>query len=69
MARKTAAKPLDNEVSDATVKLKSVNNHLKLRIDDLKTIQPLTDNQRKFFEQYKNSQAMLLHGVAGTGKS
>lgn len=45
------------------------SNKLKIRIDDLKTIQPLTENQRKFFEQYKNSHAMLLHGVAGTGKS
>lgn len=46
-----------------------VSNKLKIRIDDLKTIQPLTENQKKFFELYKNSQAMLLHGVAGTGKS
>ena len=46
-----------------------VSNKLKLRIDDLRTIQPLTENQRKFFELYKTSQAMLLHGVAGTGKS
>ena len=42
---------------------------LKIKIDDLKTISPLTDNQRKFFELYSTSQAMLLHGLAGTGKS
>lgn len=46
-----------------------ISNKLKIRIDDLKTIQPLTDNQKKFFDKYKTSQAMLLHGVAGTGKS
>lgn len=45
------------------------SNKLKIKIDDLKTIQPLTDNQKKFFELYKNSQAILLHGVAGTGKT
>jgi phosphate starvation-inducible protein PhoH len=45
------------------------SNKLKIRIDDLKTISPLTDNQRKFFEKYKTSHAMLLHGLAGTGKS
>lgn len=46
-----------------------ISNKLKIKIDDLKTIQPLTDNQKKFFELYKNSQATLLHGVAGTGKT
>lgn len=50
-------------------KITLCNNKLKIRIDDLKTINPLTDNQRKFFELYNNSHAMLLHGVAGTGKS
>lgn len=45
------------------------SNKLKIRLDDLKTIQPLTENQKKFFDLYKNSQAILLHGVAGTGKT
>jgi len=45
------------------------NNKLKIKIDDLKTISPLNNNQNKFFELYKSSQAILLHGVAGTGKS
>lgn len=48
---------------------KIVNNKLKLRLDDLLVIEPLTDNQRKFFSSYPNSSIMLLHGVAGTGKS
>lgn len=46
-----------------------ISNKLKVRLDDLKTIQPLTDNQKKFFDLYKSSQAILLHGVAGTGKT
>jgi len=45
------------------------SNKLKIRIDDLKTITPLTYNQKKFFELYNSTPAMLLHGVAGTGKS
>lgn len=46
------------------------NNHLRLRIDDLKTFQPLTDNQKKFFDAYKRQDYFIaLHGVAGTGKT
>jgi predicted ribonuclease YlaK len=45
-------------------------NHLKLRIDDLKTFQPLTENQKKFFDAYKQGDYFVaLHGVAGTGKT
>ena len=43
---------------------------LKLRIDDLLTFQPLTKNQSKFFDLYKQkNQAIMLHGSAGTGKT
>lgn len=62
MARKQAQQEYQPQITLAS-------NKLKIRIDDLKTIYPLTDNQRKFFELYKNSQALLLHGLAGTGKS
>ena len=45
-------------------------NHLKLRIDDLKTFDPLTENQKKFFDAYKRQDYFIaLHGVAGTGKT
>jgi phosphate starvation-inducible protein PhoH len=62
MARKQAQQEYQPQITLAS-------NKLKIRIDDLKTISPLTDNQRKFFELYSTSQAMLLHGLAGTGKS
>ena len=53
MARAAAkAKPIDNVQGEIT-KLKTVNNTLKVRIDDLKTFQPLTDNQKIFFDAYK----------------
>lgn len=49
---------------------KSVNNTLKIRIDDLKTFDPLTENQKKFFDAYKIGDYFIaLHGVAGTGKT
>lgn len=62
MARKQAQQEYQPQITLAS-------NKLKIRIDDLKTISPLTDNQRKFFELYNSSQAILLHGLAGTGKS
>jgi len=43
---------------------------LKVRIDDLKTFQPLTENQKLFFDAYKQGDYFVaLHGVAGTGKT
>lgn len=66
MARKQA---LQAQQTSQQPNLSLVNNKLKIRIDDLKTIEPLTENQTKFFNLYKNSKILLLHGVAGTGKT
>lgn len=46
----------------------SVDNQVKLNFR-LKNIEPLTDNQRKTFEAYDNGKNLMLHGIAGTGKS
>ena len=57
---------------DNVTELKPVNksNQLRIRIDNLKTFQPLTENQRLFFEAYKRQDYFVaLHGVAGTGKT
>jgi phosphate starvation-inducible PhoH-like protein/PhoH-like ATPase len=35
----------------------------------LKDVQPLTDNQRLTFDYYDTGKNLLLHGIAGTGKS
>jgi phosphate starvation-inducible protein PhoH len=35
----------------------------------MKTIKPLTENQKGFFESYNKTKVALLHGVAGTGKT
>ena len=45
-------------------------NHLKrVRIDDLLTFQPITENQTLTYDAYKNDKHLLLHGIAGTGKT
>jgi phosphate starvation-inducible protein PhoH len=41
----------------------------KVRIDDLLTFQPITENQQKTYDAYKNDKHLLLHGIAGTGKT
>jgi phosphate starvation-inducible PhoH-like protein len=47
-----------------------VSNALKIKLDHLKTFEPLTDNQAKFFDAYKRGDYFIaLHGVAGTGKT
>lgn len=39
-------------------------NHFELR-----TIYPLTSNQQRTFDSYRDGQNLILHGYAGTGKS
>ena len=46
------------------------NGQLKIRIDSLRTFEPLTNNQKKFFDSYKRGDYFIaLHGAAGTGKT
>ena len=45
------------------------NTTLKMRIDDLITIDAMTETQGQFFSEYSGSKAMILHGAAGTGKT
>ena len=59
---------IDDQTNTAPINRRS--NTLKLRIDDLKTFQPLTENQGKFFDAYRTGDYFIaLHGVAGTGKT
>lgn len=41
----------------------------KIRIDDLLTFEPLNNKQQKTFNDYRYGKHLLLHGIAGTGKS
>jgi phosphate starvation-inducible protein PhoH len=68
MARKFVA---NTEPTDTNGNRKNlINNTLKLRLNDLKAFEPLTENQKKFFDAYKRQDYFIaLHGVAGTGKT
>ena len=68
MARKVALKQVYS--SEEALDFPKPTNRLKLRLDDMKTFQPLTENQNKFFQAYKQGDYFIaLHGVAGTGKT
>ena len=68
MSRKVALKQVYS--SEEALDFSKPTNRLKLRLDDMKTFQPLTDNQNKFFQAYKQGDYFIaLHGVAGTGKT
>lgn len=48
----------------------STPSTLKIKLDNLKTFDPLTENQKLFFDAYKRGDYFIaLHGVAGTGKT
>ena len=40
-----------------------------LRLDNMVSIKPITDNQKKAFESYKKGKNLFLYGAAGTGKT
>jgi phosphate starvation-inducible protein PhoH len=70
MATKRTAKTLDNELIEKPKDVNRINNSLKIRIDDLKTFDPLTAHQKEFYDAYKRQDYFIaLHGVAGTGKT
>ena len=67
MARKSTLALVDNEQRETKP---IASNQLKIRLDNLKTFQPLTSNQKLFFDAYKQGDYFIaLHGVAGTGKT
>ena len=48
----------------------AVNNSLRIKPDHLKTFEPLTENQRLFFEMYKGGAYFMgLFGSPGVGKT
>jgi predicted ribonuclease YlaK len=40
-----------------------------IRIDNMVTVSPVTDNQKRAFQEYKNDKNLFLYGAAGTGKT
>lgn len=70
MARKQTANTETENIITHKNGNTNTNHHLKLRIDDLKTFDPLTDHQKQFFDAYRRGDYFIaLHGVAGTGKT
>jgi len=56
--------------NETEVKTTRVNNTLKIRIDDLKTFEPLTENQKLFFDAYKRQDYFIgMFGSPGVGKT
>src|SRR6056300_457178 len=41
----------------------------EVRLDNMVKINPLTENQKKAFDAYKNGKNLFLYGAAGTGKT
>ena len=40
-----------------------------IRIDQMVTVNPVTDNQKRAFQEYKNNKNLFLYGAVGTGKT
>ncbi len=69
MARKKSTagigtNPVPNGMSSRKMKRKKPVN-----LDYLKDIEPLTENQGRFFASYKEDKNVVAYGVAGTGKT
>lgn len=69
--RKQAANNLQYDTNGEVVTHKNGSgNSLKIKLDHLKTFDPLTENQKLFFDAYKRGDYFIaLHGVAGSGKT
>ena len=68
--RKVVSEQVPHHQHQQEKEQQKVHTAIKLKIDDLKTFDPLTDNQKKFFDVYKRGDYFVaLHGVAGTGKT
>lgn len=79
MARKSTSRIVEKHFEDVSqykaandkeIKESQHSNRLKIKIEDLKTLKPLTKNQKLFFDAYANGEIfMMLSGSAGSGKS
>jgi len=70
VTRKTTAKQSEWDDEHKTKHQPVINNSLKIKPDHLKTFEPLTENQRIFFEMYKGGAYFMgLFGSPGVGKT
>ncbi len=66
MRKRRSATPMEEIPS---IVPKSSTRTQKIKLEHLKTVVPLTDNQRFAFQEYSQDQHLVLHGCAGTGKT
>jgi len=70
MARRTALRAVEDDQQHIERPVVAPTNRLKLRLDDLKTFDPLTDNQKKFFDAYRQGDYFIgMFGSPGVGKT
>lgn len=70
--KKTAAQKRDEVIDNEEYKYQHqpVSNGLKIKLDHLRTFDPLTENQAKFFEMYRGGGYFIgLFGSPGVGKT
>jgi len=48
---------------------KQIKRKKPINNDYLIDVQPLTDNQKRLFESYKEGKHLVAYGIAGTGKT
>ena len=48
---------------------KQMKRKKPINTDMMRDIEPLTENQKKLFESYKNGKNLVAYGAAGTGKT
>lgn len=67
MRKKRSAAPMEETIPSIVPKSSPAKQRIKL--EHLKTVLPLTDNQKFAFQEHTQGQHLMLHGCAGTGKS
>jgi len=70
MARRNRSMIVEENITEDVVFVPKISCSPRMRLTDLQKIEPLTDNQKLFFEAYdRGDYFVTLHGFAGTGKS
>ena len=63
------ARSISKKATTRTTTKDSTKQLRRIRIDDLDTLEPLTQKQRETISAYHKDKNLLLHGIAGTGKT
>jgi|TARA_B100000029_G_scaffold123712_1_gene117223 phosphate starvation-inducible PhoH-like protein len=61
--------PVKKRKTPAPKTAKVMRRKKPINIDQLKTIEPIGDNQKLVFDSFKDGRNLVLHGAAGTGKT